>query len=225
MYFEEPVEDLTITVEGEDYQAEPTVDLDDDGIDDTAVVETDDGSISFTDTDSDGQADLMTRLDADGEVVGQARFDQSTGEWVQVDPDDIERTTGSGGTMTADTAEGEIELGAPTHDTDADGKADSVVVQERDGDTVIFTDSDEDGDADYATAITEHGQVTISEHTGDGDWTVIERGHLEDDGSYQRDPATHTESGTISEDDAWTATQPGQDEVRVDPRSGGWVRG
>ena len=210
MYIEESAEDLTITVEGEDYQAEATVDLDEDGLDDTAVVETDDGAIAFTDTDSDGQADLMTRLDADGEIVGQARFDEATGDWVQVDPDEVEldeQAAGTGdATMTVDTPDGEVEVGAPTHDTDADGVADSVVVRDTDGDAMIFTDADEDGDADYATEITDDGRVTISEHTGDGEWSVIERGHLDDDGAYQRDK---TASGT----------------VHVDPETGGWIRG
>jgi hypothetical protein len=241
VYIEESAQDLTVTVEGEDYQAEATVDLDDDGVDDTAVVETDDGSIAFTDTDADGRADLMTQLDADGDVVAQARFDESTGEWVHVDPDsgdgafgdgdgafgDGEQTAG-GTTMTVDTPDGEIEVGVPTHDTDSDGKADTVVVSDPDGDTMIFTDADEDGDADYATEITEDGRVTVAEHTGDGDWTVIERGHLDDDGEYRRD-AQLTESGTIAEESAWSDGRPGTSEeareVRVDPRTGGWVRG
>lgn len=239
MYIDEPAEDLTVTVEGQDYQAEPTVDLDGDGADDTTVVETDDGSIAFTDTDADGHADLMTRLDADGEIIGRARFDASTGEWVQVDPDDIELAAdGRGDVMTVDTGEGEVEVGAPTHDTDGDGRADSVAVQDADGDTVIFTDFDEDGDADYATEITERGQVVISEHAGDGEWTVVERGHLDDGGGYRRDPShsgsphldsphsesPHSESGTVSDDGGWSSGRPDAAEVHVDPRTGGWTR-
>lgn len=226
MYIEESAADITITVEGQEYQAEPTVDLDEDGLDDTAVVETDGGSIAFTDTDADGQADLMTKLDADGDVVGQARFDEASGDWVQIEPsDDLEQTAESGSDeMIVHTPEGKAEVGAPTHDTDHDGKADSVVVEDSDGDTVIFTDADEDGDADYATEITEDGQVTISEHAGDGEWTVVERGHLDGDGTYQRDGG-HSESGTISEESSWTAGRTDADEVRVDPRTGDWVRG
>jgi hypothetical protein len=55
---------------------------------------------------------------------------------------------------------------------------------------VIFTDTDADGDADFATEITQRGQVTVSEHTGDGEWTVVERGHLDEQGEYHVDPRT-----------------------------------
>lgn len=234
MFIEESGTDLTVTVEGEDYHAEATTDVDSDGLDDTVLVETDDGSIAFTDTDADGQADLMTQLDAAGSIVGQARFDQENGEWVQVDPvdprlDTDEQSAGSHtGTMTVDTPDGEIELGAPTHDTDGDGTKDSIVVDGgaggTAGDTVIYTDSDEDGDADFATEITGDGRVTVSEHAGDGDWTVIERGHLDEHGEYHRDSLdaereAAEETGWIVQDSSNAA------DVHVDPRTGGWVRG
>jgi uncharacterized protein DUF6802 len=213
--------DLTVTVEGEEYQAEVVVDLDGDGVEDSAMVETDDGAIAFTDTDDDGRADLMTQLDADGDIVAQARFDESTGEWVQVDIEQVNDT----GPMTADTPLGQIEVGAPTHDTDHDGKADSVVVHTPGGGIVIFTDADEDGDADYVTEITDDGKVTVAEHTSDGDWVEIERGELEVDGDDQRG-SQHTESGTIAEESSWSATnRPDPAEVRIDPSTGDWVRG
>jgi hypothetical protein len=49
------------------------------------VVETDDGTIAFTDTDADGQADLMIQRDANGDVVGHARFDEVSGDWVYLE--------------------------------------------------------------------------------------------------------------------------------------------
>lgn len=223
MYSDETAVDLTFTMEGAEYQAEVVVDLDGDGVEDSAMVETDDGAIEFTDTDDDGRADLMTQLDADGDIVAQARFDESTGEWVQVDTEQVTDTR----PMTADTPLGEIEVGAPTHDTDQDGKADSVVVHRPGGGTVIFTDADEDGDADYTTEITGDGQVTVAEHTSDGDWTEIERGELEVDdasASDQRD-SPHTESGTIAEESSWSVSdRPDLTEVRIDPSTGNWVR-
>ena len=228
MFIEESGAELTVTVDGEDYQAEAAVDIDSDGVDETVIVETDDGSIAFTDTDSDGQADLMTQLDADGDIVGQARFDEASGDWVQVDPADPadRQTAGSStGTMTVDTPGGEVEVGAPTHDTDADGVNDTVVVKDSDGDTVIFTDADQDGDADFATEITGDGQVVVSENTGDGDWTVIERGHLDDDGQYRRDSFT-SDADAAAEESGWvTSREPDAAEVRVDPSTGDWVRG
>lgn len=234
MFIDESGTDLTVTVEGEDYHAQASVDLDSDGVDDTVIVETDDGAIAFTDTNSDGQADLMTQLDADGDIIGQARFDEENGDWVHVEPGDAdfgdgeagvdEQSAGNdAGTMTVDTPQGEVEVGAPTHDTDADGVNDTVVVQDSDGDTLIFTDADQDGDADFATEITGDGQVTVSEHTGDGDWTVVERGHLDEQGQYQRDLQSDADA---AEESGWIgAREPDAAEVRVDPQTGGWVRG
>lgn len=236
MFIDESGADLTVTVEGEDYQAQASVDLDSDGVDDTVIVETDDGAIAFTDTDSDGQADLMTQLDANGDVIGQARFDEANGDWVHVDLGDgsdaafgdiaaSEQTAGNGTeAMTVDTPQGQVEVGAPTHDTDADGVNDTIVVQDSDGDTLIFTDADQDGDADFATEITGDGQVTVSENTGDGDWNVIERGHLDEQGQYQRD--TLTSDADAAEESGWISSRdPDAAEVRVDPHTGTWTRG
>lgn len=48
-------EDITVTVEGEQYAAEVNFDIDDDGVDDTAIVEHADGSgQAFIDDDGDG---------------------------------------------------------------------------------------------------------------------------------------------------------------------------
>jgi hypothetical protein len=223
---DESAADLTVTVEDEEYQAEAVVDFNDDGVQDTAMVETDDGAIAFTDTDDDGRADLMTQLDADGDVVAQARFDESTGQWVHIDADQAFHT--GTGSMTVDSPEGETVVGAPTHDTDHDGRADSVVVQAPDGDTMIFTDADGDGDADYTTEITGDGRVTVAEHTGDGEWTEIEYGEL--DGAPDSAPEAggdnrHAESGTVAEEGSWSATQPDSDMVRIDPSTGDWVHG
>jgi hypothetical protein len=211
--------DLTVRVEGEEYHTEAFVDIDSDGLDDTAIVETDDGAIAFTDTDADGQADLMTRLDAGGDIVGQAHFDAASGDWVRIDPPDPS-TIGSvgdvgegGNSMTADVPAGEVEVGPATHDTDGDGVDDSLVVDDADGDMTIVTDADEDGAADYITQITDDGHVTVSEHTGDGQWTIIERGHLDGDGGYHPDPLVPEAS-----DDPLA-------EVHVDPRTGEWTRG
>lgn len=218
MYIEEPGTDLTVTVEGEEYHADASADVDSDGLDDTAIVETDDGSIAFTDTDADGRADLMTQLDADGDVVGQARFDEATGEWVDV------TSASEPGPMSVDTPDGEILVGAPTHDTDADGSYDTVLVEDAEGDTVIYTDADEDGDADFTTEITGDGRITVSEHTADGDWAVIERGHLDEHGQYHRDPVS--DDDTAAEESGWVSSgRPDATEVRTDHRTGGWITG
>jgi len=230
VYFEDPAVDLTITVDGELHHTQASTDIDSDGLDDTAIVETDDGSIAFTDTDADGQADLMTQLDADGVIVGQARFDGSAGEWVHVEPDATAMTGELTGQitreMTADTPGGQVLLGAPTHDTDADGVEDSVVTADSEGDMVIYTDADEDGDADFATEITGDGQITLSEHTGDGDWIVTERGHLDEGGQYHSDTRETEAETEAAEESGWIRSgQPHQADVHVDPRTGDWTRG
>lgn len=223
MHIEESGADLTVSVDGQEYHAAASADFDTDGLDDTAVVETDDGSIAFTDTDSDGQADLMTQLDADGGIVGQARFDVDTGEWVHMaDP----RPPGAGRIM-VDTGYGPVEVGAATHDTDGDGRDDTVVVEDSNGDIVIYSDADGDGSADVSTQITGEGHVTIAEHTSaDGDWTVVERGHIDEHGEYHRDPLGADARDAVAEESGWiTGGRPAADEVRIDPRTGNWVRG
>lgn len=63
-------------------------------------------------------------------------------------------------------------------DTDDDGHADTVAITHPDAGTVLFTDVDGDGRADVATEISGDGVVTVSEHLGDGDWTVVEHSRI-----------------------------------------------
>jgi hypothetical protein len=72
---------LTVEVDGESYEVEENVDLDGDGEDDAAVVETADGYLAFADTDGDGVADVAMGIDQDGNVVSTAEYDETTGEW------------------------------------------------------------------------------------------------------------------------------------------------
>jgi len=228
--------DITVTVQDQEYQAEATVDADADGVDETAVVQRPDGhALAFSDTDGDGQADLMTEIDQHGEVTGQAGYDAVTGDWIGMEPatDHGSRADPMGGSdeqITVDTPDGEIPAGPATYDTDGDGVNDSVVMMTGDGgDTTVFTDVDGDGGADVATEITADGQVTVAEHVGDGEWTVIERGRIGGDGSYQRTDA-QAEDGWAedrwaedrwAEDTAWAGTD---SSISVDPATGQWVR-
>ncbi|MET1076352.1 MAG: DUF6802 family protein [Umezawaea sp.] len=219
--------ELKVTVEGEEYTAATTFDLDSDGIEDSAVVETDDGGhLAFTDTDHDGDADLMSTFDHDGKLVAQARFDDHSGEWIAVDPADAheQTNTNAGHTMTVDTDSGDQNVGVPTEDTDGDGRADTAVVKDEDGDTWLFTDVDGDGKADLATEISRSGQVTMTEHTAEDTWTEVERGHIDSIGKYVAD----SKSGVLSEsDDVWVE----HDEpfgsvsgvVRIDSTTGQWI--
>lgn len=233
MYVEDKAgTDITVFVEDEVYDAEAVVDVDSDGVDETAVVQRDDGSaLAFSDTDRDGQADLMTQLDATGEVTGQAEYDDGTGDWVGVErsTEDSTRTGTVGGSteqISVDTADGEVAAGPATHDTDGDGVNDSVVVVGDGGDATIFTDIDGDGGADVATEITATGEVTVSEYVGDGEWTVVERGRIGDEGSYQSADARTGDDGEWGDGGCGDGGPSHADSaVSVDPATGRWVRG
>ncbi|WP_447004894.1 hypothetical protein ACRAKI_35850 [Saccharothrix isguenensis] len=210
--------ELKVTVSDEEYTAEATYDLDQDGVDESAVVETDDGGhLAFSDTDGDGQADLMSTFDADGELTSQAQFDEDSGEWIAVEPsDDHSRQTNAnaGKSIVVDVEDGpDQNVGPATEDTDGDGRADTAVVRDDEGDTWLFTDADGDGKADLATEITQDGEVTVSKHTGDDGWTQVEHGRIGEDGKY-----------TPDSDEAWSeekVTVSGV--VRIDAVTGQWI--
>ncbi|WP_433266697.1 hypothetical protein ACQPZF_41555 [Actinosynnema sp. CS-041913] len=215
--------ELKVTVEDEEYTAEATYDLNDDGVDESAVVETDDGGhLAFSDTDGDGDADLMTTFDKDGELVGQARFDEASGEWIAVDPSDSQQAnTNAGQSIVVDVEGGaDQNVGPATEDTDGDGRADTAVVKDEQGDTWLFTDADGDGKADIATEITSDGEVTMSKHTGDDEWTEVEHGRIDENGKYVPDPKNGLDS-----DEAWSSgekvTVSGV--VRIDSVTGQWI--
>ncbi|XVS64394.1 hypothetical protein ACQPYE_40175 [Actinosynnema sp. CA-299493] len=210
--------ELKVTVGDEEYTAEATFDLDQDGIEESAVVETDDGGhLAFSDTDGDGDADLMSTFDSDGELTSQAEFDEDSGEWVAVEPSDdrTEQTNTNAGKAIVVDMEGGADqnVGPATEDTDGDGRADTAVVKDEDGDTWLFTDADGDGNADLATEITQDGEVTVSRHTGDDEWTEVEHGRIGEDGKYTPDG-----------DEAWSeekVTVSGV--VRIDSATGQWI--
>ncbi|RSM84575.1 hypothetical protein DMH04_20920 [Kibdelosporangium aridum] len=195
-------DEMTVTVDGEQYELDTEFDLNKDGTNDTAIVTTDDGGqVAFTDSDKDGDADVAVQLDEAGNVVGAARYDEASGEWVPVDPKTGEATgqessnSGAGAPASAagdiivdvpDEAE-DMSAGAATVDMNHDGKNDTAVVQSEDGDVYAFTDADGDGEADQMTVIESDGSVTISQHTGEDEWAEVEKGHLDSQGNYVPD--------------------------------------
>ena len=216
--------ELKVTVEGEEYTAAATYDLNSDGVEDSAVVETDDGGhLAFTDTDRDGDADLMSTFDKDGKLVAQARFDRHSGEWIAVDPVDPHQQTNTNAshTIIVDTENGDQNVGAATEDTDGDGRADTAVVKDEQGDTWLFTDVDGDGKADLATEITTSGEVTMTKHTAEDQWTEVERGHIDKDGRYIPD----SKSGVLGDGDTWGEEPFGavSGVVRIDSTTGQWI--
>jgi hypothetical protein len=144
----------TVHVDGADYTAEANYDVDQDGVNDTAIVEHDDGTAqAFIDDSHDGVADQYAVLDASGHVVDGATYD------------------GSGGTIHADMPTGEVEISPGAIDTNHVGVNDSAVVDTKDGGTIAFADTNGDGEADIAVEIDASGRATTYEHTGKGEWT------------------------------------------------------
>ncbi|MFR9730509.1 DUF6802 family protein [Saccharopolyspora sp. MS10] len=200
--------DIKVTVEGVEYTAEANYDLDGDGVDDAVTVLTDDGHVSYADEDADGEADVMRTVDASGAVVGQARFDPASGDWIAEDPEQYpgegDPRQRGGERMVIDTPDGEQRIGPATEDTDEDGFADTAVVTTENG-TVLVTDVDGDGSADQLVEIGNTGEVTITHHTGSGEWTVVEQGHLDQRGQYT--PAANPVAGA-TDDATWTFDEP-----------------
>jgi hypothetical protein len=216
---------LTVEIDGEEYAAEENVDLDGDGQNDTAVVETEDGYLAFADTDGDGTADVAVQYDEAGNPIAGAEYDETTGEWTEEDVESLPTPTGDG----ADDADGsgtdssgtdstdygddsssgtsedisvdlpgeDVDAGPATYDTDGDGTNDTAVVTDADGTTYAFTDTDGDGEADQAVIIESDGDVTVAEHTGEDEWTTTEEGHIDSSGEYV------PESGSSSSDAVW----------------------
>ncbi|ONI72881.1 hypothetical protein ALI144C_43615 [Actinosynnema sp. ALI-1.44] len=195
-------DEMTVTVDGEQYEVEADYDLNKDGDNDTAIITGDDGSkVAFTDVDNDGDADVAVEMDEQGNVTGAARYDEASGEWVPVDPksgggDDHQSTGSTAGQSSS--ASGDIKVDVPgesqdksagpaTVDMNQDGKNDTAVVKTDDGDTIGFTDRDGDGEADQMTVIESDGSVTISQHTGEDEWTEVEKGHVDSSGNYVPD--------------------------------------
>ncbi|WP_258905326.1 hypothetical protein [Actinokineospora sp. UTMC 2448] len=210
-------DELTVEVGGDEYEVTENYDYDQDGENDSAVVQTEDGYMAFHDTDGDGTADTMVELDADGNVTGAAEYDEASGEWTAADPNSVEAPsgggaddagadtttgddptqttetttdTGSGEGMTVDTAEGEMEVGPAQYDSDGDGTNDTAVVTDEQGNTYAFVDTDADGEADEAVVIEADGDVTVAQHTAEDEWTTVETGHINADGSYTSDSAS-----------------------------------
>lgn len=225
-------EDMTVTVDGEDYQTEMNADINEDGTADTAVVARENGSKSvYIDGDGDRDADYYVEVDSSGEVVAEAEYDAASGQWVAVDPhagdagsadtqgspqdtptsDDTQ--TGSDGPMTAELPSGEVEVGPATVDTNEDGVNDTAVAEDADGNTYYFTDVDNDGDADYVVVVAADGSSQALEHQGGGEWKPLDTGG----GSTSDSPVADTP-------DASGVTSTGLEGVaKIDAQSGQWI--
>ncbi|WP_424183549.1 DUF6802 family protein [Actinokineospora sp. G85] len=208
---------LTVEVGGEEYEVTENYDFDQDGDNDAAVVQNEDGYMAFSDSDGDGSADTMVQLDADGNVLAAAEYDETSGQWVEADPGSVANPSGDGaddsgstaptsrdedasptatpagsggsegGEILVDTPQGDVTAGAAQYDADGDGVNDTAVVTDESGTTYAFTDVDGDGSADQAVVIEADGGVTVATHSGDDEWTTVETGQISADGSYEAD--------------------------------------
>jgi hypothetical protein len=212
---------MTVHVDGEDYTAAVNYDVDHDGVDDTAFIENQDGTAKeFIDADHDGVADQYAVLDDSGHVVAQATYDGATGQWVESGghpggPGGTdEQQTGSGGTIHADLPKGDVEVGPATIDTNHDGVNDTAVVDSGGGGTILFTDTNGDGEADIAVETDASGNASTYEHTGHGQWTEQSSGLIGDSAI----PAPDSDA-------AWAAagTQHLEGVAKIDSVTGQWI--
>lgn len=185
-------EEMTVSVDGEDYTTDMNADADADGTSDSAVVAQEDGSARvYHDSDGDAKADVYAEVDEQGNVTAQAQFDESSGEWVAVDPnsdigseeasaeeptdspEDEPSTSGENMEVTLPGGKSE-QLPPPSVDTNDDGVPDTTVAKDNEGNTIYFTDADGDGEADLMVIERADGSIEAAKHEGGGEWSEVD---------------------------------------------------
>ncbi|MDQ3402105.1 MAG: hypothetical protein M3548_01750 [Actinomycetota bacterium] len=230
-------DELTVEVGGEEYEVEENYDYDKDGANDTAVVQTDDGYMAFTDTDGDGTADTMHELDQDGNVVTTAEYDESSGEWAEADPTSVENPSGDGaddsGSSSKDTGGSSTDASDTGSSSDTDDKkaTDAANVDDTTGagaDDSADDTSSTSTSGDDITVDTKSGDINAgeAEYDSDGDGTndtavvTDDEGttyaFTDSDGDGDADQAIVIEADgdvTVAEntgEDEWTTVETGQ---------------
>ncbi|MGQ0839570.1 hypothetical protein [Actinokineospora sp.] len=181
-----------------DGTADTMVELDEDG-NVTAAAEYDESSGEWTEAD----ADTVAAPSGDGADGRGSSSDSGGSDSVPVatgsdDAGEPKDATG-GESITVDTKQGDVEAGPAEYDADGDGTNDTAVVTDEQGNTYAFTDSDGDGEADEAIVIEADGDVTVAQHSGEDEWTTVETGHINADGTYESEGA----NATTAADSAW----------------------
>jgi len=219
--------EMTVHVDGQTYEAEVNYDANQDGQNDTAIIEHEDGTAqAFIDSNHDGVADHYAVLDATGHVVDEAVYDDKTGAWVETghggsdgaDTSTSHTQDSSGGHIHADLPQGEVDAGPATIDTDHDGHNDTAVVQTKSGGTIAFTDTNGDGEADVAVEVDADGTTTTYEHTGHGQWTETSGA-----ANHAIDPSAA--SADAGSDSAWggEGSQLLSGVAKIDSGTGQWI--
>lgn len=230
--------ELKVDVDGHEYTAEANADITKDGVVDSYVVQTDTGVTVYADTDGDGQADTYAELSESGETEYVARYDPDGHSWVSSEGSSsqdsaTQASADSAGSIHVEGPKGDMDAGKPTIDSDHDGKPDTAVADDGHGGKVLATDADGDGKADQITEIDAEGKVTVSVHEPDGQWTVQERGHLDEQGQYHKDGGGEGAGQTANQlakltadpasDAAWGGVSSGDGVARIDAATGQWI--
>ncbi|WP_018684329.1 hypothetical protein [Actinokineospora enzanensis] len=211
-------DEMTVEVDGQEYEVQENYDFDHDGHNDTTVVQSGDGYMAFTDTDGDGTADTVVELDHDGNVVAAGEYNESTGEWTEADPNSVENPSGDGtdngaGHSSSHDTGDDSGTHTGTHSGDDSGEhttqtshstgGEDITVDTKDGDvTAGAAEYDADGDGTNDTAVVTDQQGNTYAFTDvDGDGQADEAVVIESDGDVT--VAQHTG------DEEWTTVETG----------------
>ncbi len=183
----------TITVTADDGShvgvGAPTVDLNQDGHPDTALVKHADGSVTgYTDRDGDGQADQITQISSDGSVI--ITVHDGSGDWHVAATGHVDSSgklveDASPTTTSTDSVPNTVHAGDATAETDPGGAANATTHPAGD---ITFTADGKDYDLGKPTADMNGDGTpdTVVSHQADG--TVV--GYTDTDGDGTADQVT-----------------------------------
>lgn len=174
---------------GTEFTGPATADSDGNGVLDTIVVRSADGSVTHaSDLDGDGLADRLTVVAADGQVTVSRSDPDGYWELVSTDAGHPTPPAGSGHGAVPDDHIAVLEhgryvdAGAPQFDMDGDGSPETAVV-ERAGVIYQYSDTDGDGRADQLLTVNADHTASISV-AHNGGWQVVMHGHMAGDGDF-----------------------------------------
>ena len=174
---------------GTEFTGPATGDSDGDGVLDTVVVRSADGSVTHaSDLDGDGLADRLTVVAADGQVTVSRSDADGNWEVVTTQAADPAQQAGPGHGAVPDDHiavldHGEfVDAGAPQFDMNGDGAPETALV-ERDGVIYQYSDTDGDGRADQLLTVHPDHSASISVDRASG-WQVAVHGHIAGDGDF-----------------------------------------
>jgi hypothetical protein len=203
-------DEMVVEIDGEEYAAEENYDMDEDGQNDTAVVEDGSGGyVGYEDSDGDGTADVAVQYDEDGNPIAGAEYDETTGEWTETDVEALPDPVGGDGTD-----EGSGSADDSTGSTDTTETSDDSTDTSASGDSMTVDVPGEDVDAGPATYDTDGDGTNDTSVVTDTDGTTY--AFTDEDGDGEADSAVVIEADgdvTVAEhtgEDEWTTTETGE---------------